>query len=144
MTKPESETPIADVLEMTIGFLNEILERTPAVRLNHDIPAFIQNELNPVMVNARSLERRLREAESKIDALMLEYCPSDMTQEQMDRWGRHQNPVIEAAERGKEGMVQVPKTLTNQMREVLEDPDLESRMPQQIWDYLLSAAEEGK
>ena len=48
------------------------------------------------------LERRLREAESKIDALMLEYCPSDMTQEQMDRWGRHQNPVIEAAERGKE------------------------------------------
>ena len=50
----------------------------------------------------------------------------------------------EAAERGREGMVQVPKTLTNQMREVLEDPDLESRMPQQIWDYLLSAAEEGK
>ena len=33
---------------------------------------------------------RLAEAEAKIDALMLEFCPAEMTQEQVDRWMAHQ------------------------------------------------------
>ena len=28
--------------------------------------------------------------QAKIDALMLEYCPDEMTEEQMDNWGKHQ------------------------------------------------------
>ena len=28
--------------------------------------------------------------QAKIDALMLEYCPDEMTPEQVSEWGRHQ------------------------------------------------------
>jgi hypothetical protein len=31
--------------------------------------------------------------QAKIDALMLEYCPDEMTPEQIDEWERHQRPV---------------------------------------------------
>jgi hypothetical protein len=31
--------------------------------------------------------------QAKIDALMLEYCPDEMTEEQMANWARHQQPV---------------------------------------------------
>lgn len=31
--------------------------------------------------------------EYKIDELMLEYCPEDMTEEQLDNWSKHQVPV---------------------------------------------------
>ena len=34
----------------------------------------------------------------------------------------------------------VPVALTGAMLEVLDDSDLNSRLPQQIWDYLLAAA----
>ena len=33
------------------------------------------------------------EKQSKIDALMLEFCPEEMTAEQKDNWARHQQPV---------------------------------------------------
>ena len=72
-------------------------------------------------------------------------CPIDSIGIHLSKWNLRANPSITpTASVVEEGMVLVPKTLTNQMREVLEDPDLESRMPQQIWDYLLSAAEEKK
>lgn len=31
--------------------------------------------------------------QAKIDALMLEYCPEEMTQEQIDNWASHQRVV---------------------------------------------------
>lgn len=53
---------------------------------------------NPTAI--RSLIERLEAAErdaqakqAKIDALMLEYCPDEMTPEQVEEWGRHQVPV---------------------------------------------------
>ena len=33
--------------------------------------------------------------EAKIDALMLEYCPDEMTPEQLEEWGRNQRPAQE-------------------------------------------------
>ena len=33
--------------------------------------------------------------QAKIDALMLEYCPDEITYEQMDAWMKHQQPVQE-------------------------------------------------
>ena len=32
-------------------------------------------------------------AQAKIDALMLEYCPDEITPEQLDEWARHQKPA---------------------------------------------------
>ncbi len=34
-------------------------------------------------------------AQAKIDALMLEYCPDEMTEEQMANWERHQVPATD-------------------------------------------------
>lgn len=31
--------------------------------------------------------------QARIDALMLEFCPGEMTAEQIDEWGAHQHPV---------------------------------------------------
>ncbi len=31
--------------------------------------------------------------QAKIDALMLEYCPNEMTKEQIENWKRHQQPL---------------------------------------------------
>jgi hypothetical protein len=40
-----------------------------------------------------SLTQQLAAANAKIDALMLEYCPSEMTPEQVDNWAKHQQVV---------------------------------------------------
>ena len=39
---------------------------------------------------AESMEKHAESLQAKIDALMLEYCPEDMTPEQVEEWGRHQ------------------------------------------------------
>ena len=33
------------------------------------------------------------EQQAKIDSLMLEYCPDEMTEEQLENWEKHQKPV---------------------------------------------------
>lgn len=42
---------------------------------------------------AERLEKRVAAQQAKIDALMLEHCPDEMTPEQIEEWGRHQRPV---------------------------------------------------
>jgi hypothetical protein len=44
-----------------------------------------------------SIEVAAKQAE--IDRLMLEYCPDEMTQEQIENWKRSQSPVKNAAPR---------------------------------------------
>ena len=39
------------------------------------------------------LKEQLERKQAKIDSLMLEYCPDEMTKEQMDNWAKHQKPV---------------------------------------------------
>ena len=46
------------------------------------------NELEAVLI-------LLECKQAKIDSLMLEYCPDEMTKEQLDVWGKHQKPVKE-------------------------------------------------
>lgn len=50
------------------------------------------------------LQRELAEArrdanakQAQIDALMLEFCPDEMTQEQKDEWAKNQVSAIDAA-----------------------------------------------
>ena len=49
------------------------------------------------LTDAAAIIRDLRSAvaakQARIDALMLEYCPDEMTPEQVDEWARHQRPV---------------------------------------------------
>jgi hypothetical protein len=39
------------------------------------------------------LERTVNSQQAKIDRLMLEYCPDEMTDEQLVEWAKHQKPV---------------------------------------------------
>ena len=60
----------------TVGGEETVLRE--AVRLNVVLP----------------LERELSAAQAKIDSLMLEYCPDDMTQEQIENWAKHQKVTL--------------------------------------------------
>ena len=37
--------------------------------------------------------RKADALQARIDALMLEYCPEEMTEAQKENWARHQRPV---------------------------------------------------
>lgn len=39
-----------------------------------------------------SLHQQLAAKQAEVDALMLEYCPSEMSHEQLDTWAAHQRP----------------------------------------------------
>lgn len=41
------------------------------------------------------LRHQLDAKEAEVDALMLEYCPSEMSQAQLDNWAAHQRPIEE-------------------------------------------------
>lgn len=41
------------------------------------------------------LVKELKNSQRKIDWLMLEYCPDEMTDEQKEEWARNQKPVEE-------------------------------------------------
>ena len=46
----------------------------------------------PERKEIESLHRQLDAKQAEVDALMLEYCPSEMSQEQLDTWAAHQRP----------------------------------------------------
>lgn len=58
----------------------------------------IHDEAEKHMVEHRRLLREIGACKAKIDALMFEHCPNEMTKEQVDEWAKHQVPVKE--ERG--------------------------------------------
>jgi hypothetical protein len=40
-----------------------------------------------------TLQKEKEALQAKIDSLMLEYCPDEMTEEQFENWGKRQVPV---------------------------------------------------
>jgi hypothetical protein len=42
---------------------------------------------------AEKLQKEVAAKQAQIDRLMLEYCPDEMTKEQVEEWGRHQKPA---------------------------------------------------
>jgi len=49
-------------------------------------------------VFARQLERELAAKQAELDRLMLEFCPEEMTPEQIERWQASQRPVKKETE----------------------------------------------
>jgi hypothetical protein len=43
----------------------------------------------------KEFTRRYDDLQARLDALMLEYCPDEMTEEQLANWGRHQTHTSE-------------------------------------------------
>ena len=67
------------------------LERELAVR-NSEIEALIQSK-NWGIEEINRLKIRLAAKQAKIDRLMIEHCPEEMTDEQRAEWARHQKPA---------------------------------------------------
>lgn len=51
--------------------------------------------LTETLTNLYIETKKAESAQAKIDALMLEYCPDEMTEEQIKRWGECQVPASE-------------------------------------------------
>jgi hypothetical protein len=62
------------------------------------------NLLSEALEYIERLEADVQAKQARIDALMLEHCPDEMTAEQREEWARHQEPVRSAlsAQRGGE------------------------------------------
>jgi hypothetical protein len=78
---------------------------TTALVLHSDAAAVIaakDAEIENAQWKHSLLEQQLAAAEARIDALMFEYCPDEMTKEQMDNLAKHQRPVDDAAMKGEE------------------------------------------
>ena len=56
---------------------------------------------NSLYEEIESLRQQLAAKQSEVDALMLEYCPNEMTQEQLDNWAAHQRAVVVPKEQGE-------------------------------------------
>lgn len=50
-----------------------------------------------VMEHVDALRRRVLELEARVDELMLEYCPNEMTPEQISEWERNQTAMLTSA-----------------------------------------------
>ena len=65
--------------------------------------AAVAKERDEIAAQARMLDRVVEErndqlaaAQAQIDALMLEFCPEEMTKEQLDEWAKNQRVISEA------------------------------------------------
>jgi hypothetical protein len=59
-------------------------------------------EIDELVRALKLCTQRAERAEARVDALMLEYCPDEMEDEQRAEWARNQVPAIDAAR--KEGV----------------------------------------
>jgi hypothetical protein len=50
-------------------------------------------EAKAYQVTVRQQAAKIADLESKVDELMLEYCPTEMTQDQLDNWVKSQKVV---------------------------------------------------
>lgn len=83
---PDAQARIAELEKQLAEKDKEIARRVTVDEMNAEIDSSAK-------AVADHYERKLSAAQSKIDSLMLEYCPEEMTPEQVDEWGKHQVPV---------------------------------------------------
>jgi len=54
---------------------------------------YLKDELEEVMGEANELRAHCDDQQAKIDALMLEYCPNEMSHAQLAEYEKHQKPI---------------------------------------------------
>jgi hypothetical protein len=54
-----------------------------------------QNQEALLELENRRLRRKIDSQQAKIDALMLEYCPDEMTKDQIDNWAEAQQLAMQ-------------------------------------------------
>ena len=83
-------------LTVLISERNALCERLE-ISPNHNIDGIDARDATIDLLEKYVVELKQCEAglQAKTDALMLEYCPDEMTEEQLENWGRHQTPAKE-------------------------------------------------
>lgn len=66
-----------------------LCDLVPSARWLRERAEQLESELAALKVGRDSMQ-------AKIDALMMEYCPDEMTPEQVEEWGKHQKPSPDA------------------------------------------------
>ena len=99
------------------------LEKFPRFgRFGNDARWMELGGVDPVCLQAATALRQLQEEsaakQAHIDRLMLEYCPDEMTPEQLAEWGRHQRPVSPEVEAQVQAALAKPDRRVAQRRVV--------------------------
>jgi len=89
-----SETPRTDAVIRSASHYGEQGEYWFEV-VNADHARKLETELIASLAALSAAEQRAEGMQARIDELMLEYCPDEMTPEQIEEWGKHQKPVSE-------------------------------------------------
>lgn len=65
----------------------------------HRLNALANSERNGVIIGYEAAEMiidlcaQVDALQARVDALMLEFCPDEMNEEQLENWARHQRPA---------------------------------------------------
>lgn len=96
MTPPLTDAELLAYIERTTGLKVLILTMLPFGMPLVDRYGKMLWRVRSIAYEFYAHEQLVRgEMQAKIDALMLEYCPDEMTPEQVAEWGRHQKRVPE-------------------------------------------------
>ncbi len=102
----EKEREVKDARQGARAVIAAMRRRWAAL---HDLPQVVDDEMRAAEAfvlawrdrakkaeaDAAALRVDLAERQAKIDRIMLEYCPDEMTQEQIAEWERHQRAAPE-------------------------------------------------
>ena len=95
---PQEELDAMEISFKYHGFTWNQTNFAVAVIRSHVEPLRQQLDAANTLINkyreeTTSLRQQVAAKQAEVDALMLEYCPSEMSQEQLNNWAAHQRPA---------------------------------------------------
>ena len=97
---------LAEAKEMLIRAKRALTERTEQLAAEQLLTGRFRKGWDDALLRAETAEAKVARLtdlvaarDARIDALMLEYCPSEMSAEQVSEWMKHQREVPEAKHR---------------------------------------------
>ena len=71
-------------------YINILLNELNDVWSDKEKICFAGSSLSRLITEIEKQQNQIDRQQAKIDSLMLEYCPTEMTKEQLESWGEHQ------------------------------------------------------
>ena len=103
--RPDGEFVKAKFCRTLERALTECTEQLAAERVAHnDWLKSYQSKVTTLQAEVARLKGLVAARDARIDALMLEFCPSEMSKEQVANWMKHQRVVPES-----EGPIEIDK-----------------------------------
>ena len=90
--------PVAKVVTTQTGPEIMRLKDCPVGTKLYTLPPDAQAELLSLTEQLAERDAEIERLQAQVDALMLEFCPDEMTPEQVERWGENQKPALAGKE----------------------------------------------